>query len=282
MVVYRSPQWSGHSPSITNKYLNKTYYLINQHNLLWYLNHHSSKQSLMAVIIATPHFAGIELVLVTALASTFLLLLVALRSYTSCCSKSTNKEEPHNDKIIIVSPPSISSGPKSAHNSLSSTILSKDFFHNIEVAAFTPINRASHRRASLSDISSSVKQICTITDTNSQNPSQINNNIYQNAPSKHALPVRPQTALPVNGSVFVFPDTTAAPGGECPEYITLAHIVPAVSEVRDQRSAYLNAVSAVHGKRYKGRSRLSSDSFDSRHVVTYIRPQRRHSFAMAD
>ena len=96
------------------------------------------------------------------------------------------------------------------------------------------------------------------------------------------LPTRPQTALPRTGPVFVFPDVPVAhhvSRGDSPEYINLAKDVPAVKQVKDQRTAYMNTIAAIHGQPYNRRSRIGSESHDSRQVVTYVRPKRRHSAA---
>ena len=227
---------------------------------------------MMAVITATSSFVGTELVLATALASSFLLMLVAVGSFISCCRKYRKKTD-DNDNFVVVSPPPVSVIPTASNRSLSSTIQSKDFFRTIEVPSFTP----ACRRGSLSNLSIPATKI------NTNYASQVNDNdsVYQNLPSRHyssALPTRPQTALPVTRSVFVFPDTTPAikPCVDLPEYINLAKDVPAVSEVWNQRAAYINT---VQGKRNNRQSRIGSESNESRKVVTYVRPQRRHSVA---
>ena len=208
-------------------------------------------------------------------------------SILSCCPNFPIKQD--NVKISIVSQVTPANSLSTASTqTLSSTIQSKDFFNNIENAAFTPINRTTYRRASLSNISIPTNHMYTISGRSSQNSSQFinNNSIYQNLPSQKGhlstLPTRPQTALPSTGSVFVFPDIPDAlqvPRGDSPEYVNLAKDVPAVKQVQDQRTAYMNAVAAVHGQRYNRRSRIGSESCDSRQVVTYVRPNRRHSAA---
>ena len=203
----------------------------------------------------------------------------------SCCPRFLNKQD--NVKIAIVPHATPANSVSTASNqTLSSTIQSKDFFNNIENAAFTPVNRITYRRASLSDVSVPANSMYTVSGKTSQDFSQFNNNnsIYQNLPShkehQSGLPARPHTALPATGSVFVFPDTLQVPQCDSPEYINLAKDVgPAVKQVRDQRTAYMNAVAAVHGQRFSRRSRMGSESHDSRQVVTYVRPKRRHSVA---
>lgn len=210
-------------------------------------------------------------------------------SVLSCCPRSASKQDKADiGNIGIVSTTPANSVSTASNQTLSSTIHSKDFFNNIEVAAFTPVHRTTYRRSSLSDVSVPTNGMYTISGRSSQNSSQFinNNSIYQNLPPQKvypsALPTRPHTALPSNGSVFVFPDIPAAhhvPRGDSPEYINLAKDVPAVKQVRDQRTAYMNAVAAVHGQQYKRRSRIGSEAQDSRQVVTYVRSQRRHSVA---
>lgn len=210
-------------------------------------------------------------------------------SVISCCPRYPNKQEnSDNGKMAIVSPTPTNSISTASNQTLSSTIASKDFFNNIEEAAFSPSNRKTYRRSSLSDISVPVNGMYTISGRSSKNSSQItnNNSIYQNLPPQKlyptALPTRPQTALPSTRSVFVFPDIPAAPNvprRDIPEYINLTKDVPAVKKVINQRTAYMNAVAAVHGQGFSRRSRIGSESHDSRQVVTYVRPQRRHSVA---
>ena len=203
----------------------------------------------------------------------------------SCCPRSLNKQD--NVKMAIVPHATPANSVSTASNqTLSSTIQSKDFFNNIENAAFTPVNRITYRRASLSDVSVTANSMYTVSGKTSQDFSQFNNNnsIYQNLPShkehQSGLPSRPHTALPATGSVFVFPDVLQVPRCDSPEYINLAKDISAVKQVRDQRTAYMNAVAAVHGQRFSRRSRMDSESHDSRQVVTYVRPKRRrHSVA---
>ena len=204
----------------------------------------------MAVIIATPSFVGTEQMLAAALASTLLLLLVALRSFLTCCHKP-NKEEVHTDntKMVVTSPVETNTLPTASNQSLSSTIHSKDFFHDIEMATFSPVRKQTCRGASLSDVSAP-GSICV----KSQSIFKVKPNIYQNVPSKNlfssALPLRPQTTLPVYGSVFDFADTTL--GHQIAQYdgsdaVNSPQAVPAVNEPCDLIATYRNLLTAVHG-----------------------------------
>ena len=209
----------------------------------------------MAVIITTPSFVGAEQVLTAALASTLLLLLVVLRSFLTCCHKP-NKEKGHStfDNMIKASPVETNALPAASNQSLSSTIHSKDFFHDIEMATFSPARKQANRRASLSDISAP-GSICV----KSQSIPQAKPNIYQNVPSKNSissdLPVRPQTALPVTGSVFHFADTTVGHQfSQCngSDAVNSPTAVPAFKELCDLRATYGNLLTSVHvGQRYK-------------------------------
>ena len=197
----------------------------------------------MAVITATPNFVSTEMVLAAAaLLSTFLLLVISLKSFLAYCFRSNKKvEQIHNGKmmapsagntkptgsnpsfnslisccirnnkenvkadkvVMILAPPSASSNePTTSNRSLSSTIQSKDFFHNIEMAAFSPFRKSIERPASLSDVSA-------------PGISYDHFNIYQNVPANNefssALPNRPQTAVPVTESIFTFTNTTSGP-----------------------------------------------------------------------
>ena len=209
-------------------------------------------------VIATPRFVGTEQLLAAVLASTLLLLLVALRSFLTYCHKP-NKEEVHtgNTKLFVASPVETNILSTASNQSLSSTIHSKDFFHDIEMATFSPVRKQTHRGASLSDVSAP-GSICV----KSQSIFKVKPNIYQNDPSKNlfssALPVGPQTALPVTGSVFGFTDTTL--GHQIAQYdgsgaINSPQAVPAVNELCDLKATYRNLLTAVHGGQRYNRDR---------------------------